>query len=243
MVDNNGFNRIRRRYNGSFRGNHRRSYNSSAVGSKGLLNFLFSFNGKISRNLLIGFSFLFAVIYSALNIAGALVENHTVNIVLSVISLVVFVSNLAISCKRAHALGISGIYSVFFFVCLPFFCFNKSDRDFGNDNVYKPRFSIFKKFGALVNKNVFTKIAYVFILFVIMFAPIVFDPSGVKGFVVATAIFVVINLLQMLLLKFRWFRHNYTGVVKVCTFVAYNLFVMGIAAFMTMLYILSRVSL
>ena len=243
MIDsNNGFNnRGRRRYNSNFRGARRRNYGSNgAVETRGFLNFLFSFNGKISKNLFIGYIFLVAVLYSGLNIAGAFVENKIASLVLSLFSLLLFVSDIAVGIKRAHALGISGIYSVLGFVCVPFFGFNRSDRDFGNDNIYKSKFKLFKAIGNFVNRNVFTKVLYLILFFAIMFAPMIFEPSGVKGFVVATLVTVLFNVLQMLLLKFRWFRHRYTGFVKVCTFICYNLFIMGIASFFTMAYLLSR---
>lgn len=242
MVDsNNGFNN-RRRYN-NHRGGYRRGGRNmgASVGTKGLLNFLFSFNGRISRNLYIGVSFVLGIIYSVLNIAGHFFMDQHVNIVLSAISVICFIICIAAGCKRAHALGISGVYSIFDCVCVPFFWFNKSDKDFANDNVYKPRFKFFKKIGSLVNKNKFTQILSLFVVFGIAFAPVIFEESGVKGFVILLLSFVAFNLLQMLMLKLRWFRRHYTGFVKVFTFIAYNLFVMGVASAATMLYILSRV--
>ena len=247
MVDsNNGFNnRGRRHYNNNYRSgyNRRGGYNSNAsVGTKGLLNFLFSFNGRISRNLYIGIMLLLAIVYSALNVAGAFVQDESVNIVLSVISIFVFIMDIAVGYKRAHALGISGIYSIFDVVCMPFFCFNRSDRDFANDNVYKPRFKFLKKIGSLVNKNKFTQIAYLFLIFAIVFAPVIFELSGVKGFVILLVSFVLFNILQMLLFRFRWFRRIYTGFVKVVTFIVYNLFIIGVASALTLFWMLSKMS-
>ena len=250
MVENNEFNKGRRRYN-SHRGGYRRGGNHGSnvsVGSRGILNFLFSFNGKISRNLVVGFGFFLGIIYSIVGCANALIKNPSIDYAFSFVAIILFIIDVAVNCKRAHALGISGIYSVFGFVCAPFFYFNRSDRDFANDNVYKPRFNFFKKFGAFVNRNVFTQIVYLVFFFVIMFAPLLCKPDfsdrdavidAVKTFGVSVVSLVVFNLAQMLLLRMRWFRYHYVGFVKTATFVAYNMVVMLIASGITLLLLMS----
>lgn len=255
MVENNEFNKGRRRYNNRRSGSGYRRGGSSnvSVGSKSLLNFLFSVNGKISKNLFIGFSLLFALLTTLLTVVSIFVSKSSessgiASAVLTVLLFVFVFLNIILGYKRAHALGISGIYSIFGIVCLPFFCFNRSDRDFANDNVYKPRFNVFKKVGAFVNKNVFTQIAFLVVFFVLDFAPWLCQPDfndrdavidSVWNFGFCVGALVVFNLLQMMLLKVRWFRHHYVGFVKTATFVAYNVVIMLIASGVTLLLLMS----
>lgn len=238
-----------KRYNNNRRGNFR-SFKNNNSEQKGLLNFLFSVNGKISKNLFAGFALVMDVLIVAFGILTTLInpENNVLNIFITLINLVLIWILIASGYKRAHALGISGFYSILgSTVCKPYFLFYKTDRDFANDGAYKNKFNVFKKIGNFANKNVFTRIAYILIIALLGFIPCLVSKDAmsestfhdVRIFIILIALF---NIVQLFAVKLRLFRRYYTPFTKVISFVSYTLTVVAISFFISSVYILIMIA-
>ncbi len=243
-------NNYRKRYNNKGQA-HRRYSNHTGNGGKrhGLLNFLFSFEGRISKNLFIGFSLFFTVLSFILDIisVNVPVENSQVfNTIFGIINLFILWIVIALGYKRAHSLGISGFYSIVGTILFkPFFCFLRTERDFPNDSSYKNHFDRFKKIGYFFDKNLFTRILFILIIGVLAVIPYLFmnknvfagsDINNVLWFILGIVLF---NILQIFFINVKWFRRYYSNILKVLSFVGYNLFVITIysAYLITMLQI------
>nr|MCR5506703.1 DUF805 domain-containing protein [bacterium] len=202
MVENK--NNYRKRYN---RGSNRRRYTNNNGKRHGLLNFLFSFDGRISKNLFIGFSLLLAIISFALDLVSITIseENSRVfNMALNPVNLILLWICVALGYKRAHSLGISGFYSIIGVILFkPFFCFLKTERDFANDGAYKPHFDRFKTIGYFFDRNIFTRILYIIIMGAFAAIPYIMlkktslSPKDFTDIMLFIAGIIVFNIIQL----------------------------------------------
>ena len=242
MVENK--NNYKKRYNRN--SNYRRH---SGNGKRyGLLNFLFSFEGKISKNLFIGFSLFLALITLGLDLISVLIPtegNQIANTTLSIINLVMLWIMVALGYKRAHSLGISGFYSIVGTVIFkPFFCFLRTDRDFANDGAYKQHFDKFKKIGYFFDKNIYTRILYIIVIGLIAAVPYTLikkngvTPEDLKDIMYFILGIVIFNILQLFVINRKWFRKYYSNTVKVLSFIGYNTVVVAISVFFYSAYML-----
>lgn len=237
-------NNYKRRYN---RGPNRRRYNSNDGKRRGLLNFLFSFEGKISKNLFIGFSLFLTLISFAFDMISVAIptEYQVANNVLSAVNLIILWMFIAVGYKRAHSLGISGFYSIVGTIILkPFFCFLRTDRDFPNDSAYKNHFDRFKKIGYFFDKNLFTRILYILLMGALAAIPYALikknvlpekDFNEIMLFILGIVVF---NILQLFVINRKWFRRYYSNIVKVLSFIGYNIVVVAVSVFFYSAYIL-----
>ena len=244
-------NNYKKRYNNKGQQGRRRYPARTGNGGKryGLLNFLFSFEGRISKNLFIGFTFFFTILSFLLDVISVSVpvENHQYfNVVFGIINLFILWIVIALGYKRAHSLGISGFYSIVGTVLFkPFFCFLRTERDFPNDSSYKNHFDRFKKIGFFFDKNLFTRILFILIIGALAVIPYAlmsknnFMPQDIKNVLWFVLGVVVFNILQIFFLNAKWFRRYYTNALKVLSFVGYNLFIITVysAYLLTMLQI------
>ena len=218
MVETKNYKNNGRKYNR--RGSFRNYKNSTPMKKKGLLNFLFSFNGKISKDLYIGTSFLLSV-FGVLSLVIPVKPEQTVlGILVDILFVVLFVSCNAISFKRAHSLGISGIYSILGDgLFTPFFAFFKPERDFANDIMYKSRFEKLKKIGYFFNRNVITKLLFLAIIATLNIVVIVNGRNiPANSFYKFFVILFVWNVIQLYLARFNFVKKHYATVVKVLSF-------------------------
>ena len=245
MVENKN-NNYRKRYN---RAPNHRKYRSGGNGKRrGLLNFLFSFEGRISKNLFIGFSLFFTLLsfaFDMISVAIPAENNQVFDTVFSIINLFLLWFVITLGYKRAHSLGISGFYSIIGTILFkPFFCFLRTDRDFANDSAYKNHFDNFKKVGYFFDRNIFTRILYIVLLGVLAAVPYMLlkkntlsiqDFTDIMLFILGIVVF---NILQLFVINKKWFRRYYSNTVKVLSFIGYNLLVIAVSVFFYSAYIL-----
>ena len=86
MVEAKNYKNNGRRYNR--KGNFRNYKNSTPMKKKGLLNFLFSFNGKISKELFMGATLPIAFLFVLTSIIPVKPEQKVLAVILSIISIV-----------------------------------------------------------------------------------------------------------------------------------------------------------
>ena len=119
MVENKNYKNNGRRYNR--KGNFRNYKNSAPMKKKGLLSFLFSFNGKISKELYMGAALPLVALLALTSSLPTTPEQKILNILFSVLFVISIFMVMAVSFKRSHALNISGIYSIASEYFIPFF--------------------------------------------------------------------------------------------------------------------------
>ncbi len=228
-----------RRYNN--KPNYRRYNNKPNNGpqkKKGILSFLFSVEGKISKEL---FTSLYLIIILVLSIFSAAFTTDPITKKIGTLPSIAyfFVAWFAVafSYKRAHSLGISGIYSFMgTYLFTPFFTFYKPERDFANDGMYKNKFTTLKKIGAFFQRTMFTKILYILILgFLYVVNYIGVQSEDVKDLMNIMLIVTAFNLLQVLTVR-KSFK-LYTNIVKVLSFLSLMAFVIFISVAATIIFI------
>ena len=238
-------NNYKKRYN---RGTNHRRYNNGGNGKRhGLLNFLFSLEGKISKNLFIGFGLFLTLISFAFDMISVAIpaENQIIDNAFNLVNLILLWILIALGYKRAHSLGISGFYSIIGTVIFkPFFCFLRTDRDFPNDSAYKNHFDRFKKIGYFFDKNIYTRILYILIIGTLTVVPYAFIKKNAlpsKDFVEILKFIlgiVVFNILQLFVINKKWFRRYYSNTVKTLSFIGYNIVIVALSVFFYSAYIL-----
>ena len=255
MVErNSNYNRNNKSYNK--KNNYKKFKPEGNVKKHGLLNFLFSFEGKISKNLFTGMALPLGVIALVLGLVKMSVQNSVgvdygfLYTGLDIIYILCLWVIVALGYKRAHSLGISGIYSIVGTVLFkPFFCFYKADRDFANDAMYKNRFDGIKKFGAWFDKNNVTRIFYVLLFTLLSIIPYITTTANrdvvlggespvMNSVMVLMIIIALFNILQLFLFNTKWFKKYYVNILKVLSFIAYNLVVISMTIFIYTLFML-----
>lgn len=238
MVENSNNNYKKKRYNNNRKGNFRKFKNNTPMTKHGLFNFLFSFDGKISKNLFTGTSLLLAGIYciaQLLSMIPTFQENVYAEATFSIINIIIGWAIVAVGYKRAHSLGISGIYSIVGTLLFrPFFSFYRPERDFANDAMYKRRFDGLKKIGNFFDKNKLTQIFYILCMALVILVPyiILFAnnlSAEVKDNIIFIVLLIVFNILQLFIIEKRWVKKYYTNFVKVLSFISYNILVVSMA--------------
>ncbi len=185
---------------------------------KGILSFLFSFNGKISKELYMGAILPLMALFSLIAIAPANPAQKVLNVLFSVLFIISIFMVMAVSFKRAHSLGVSGIYSIASEYFLPFFAFFKPEREFSNDMIYKGHFTKLKKIGYFFDRNILTRIIYIALMVFFATVCIMKENINKNNYWIFYGIVVLINLVQLFLIKFKFIRRYYTPVVKVLSF-------------------------
>lgn len=250
MVENSN-NNYKKRYNNNRKGNFRKFKGNAPMTKRGLFSFLFSFEGKISKNLFTGVSLLLAGVYCVaqlLSMLPAFQNNVYVEGVFSVINIIIGWAVVAVGYKRAHSLGISGIYSIVGTILFrPFFSFYRPERDFANDAMYKRRFDGFKKIGNFFDKNKFTQTIYILIMALVIAIPyaVVFANNWseeMKDNLLFFILLIVFNILQLFVIEKRWVRKYYTNFVKVLSFISYNILVVSMAILVYSLSLMIKLS-
>ena len=264
MVEKKDNNRGRapgKRYNTrSSRGNNNSSsrYKTDrAPEFRSLFRFLFSVNGKISRDLFFGIAFLihFAmIVFYGIRNAIVTPENYvmtqhalTPGLILTFVFLIaVLWIMIANGYKRAHALGISGFYSLAgLTICKPFFFFNRQDSEYVSENIKNFKGNFLRSIGRFFNKSIWHKLGYflltysVSLSFIFMYNKSVVSQgvtSDNANFVYVTILF-VINLVQLFLSYNRRFQRIYQSFTKVVSFLVYNAVVIFATFFVTVMYI------
>lgn len=203
------------------------------AGKKGALSFFFSFYGSISKELFIGAQIILALfllaISSIFNASG--IENNAVLTGLSAIQIVVLLALAAIGYKRAHALGMSGFYSlVGTSLFAPFFMFWRPANDYANDGAFGNRFGAFRKIGAFFSKNAVRGALYLIVVYAASIAASMCANGGFKynDMTSLLAIIFAFNLIQLPILRRGWTRKYYAPAVKVLSFAAYNVVIIGV---------------
>ncbi len=224
-------NRYKKPVNGSY--NNQRYRNTKPVEYRSFFRFLISPSGKISRDLFVGLRTVMLLIVMMLSFAFSFIPetNKYLVQVSTIVTYIMIWLTVAVGYKRAHALGISGFYSIIGTAfAKPFFEFNKQDNDYIIENIKTPLKRL-RKFGNFVNRNFWTKIAYLIISYAVMFGFMVLatNKQGIKAFEILkfVGIFAGVNLAQLLLVKVKLFRHFYMQIVKVCIFFLYHIIFMG----------------
>ena len=212
---------------------------------KGALSFFFSFKGAISRELFVGASLTLGLISlatsSVFNIAS--ITNDTVLTALSAFQVIVLISLVSIGYKRAHALGMSGFYSIVgTSIFAPFFMFFRPANDSANDGAYLSRYESFKKIGAFFTKNAGRHVLYLLVIYAASMTVSVFASGELRAndMTQFLMLLLVFNMVQIPLLKRAWLRKYYMPIVKVLSFAAYNALIIGIAMVAAYMQIMSQ---
>ncbi len=220
-------------------------------GKKGLLNFLFSFNGNISKELFLGATFILTVISLIIQlISSFLPENLIIEYVVTAILTIVMLMIISVGYKRAHSLGISGFYSlVGTIICKPFFAFFTPANDMANDNQYEPKFTGMKKIGAFFGKNIGRQLLYIVLLVVIALIPYTTvaiqaqqGPEATLSIQRIIRFFIYIagfNIVQIILLNTDLLKKYYSPIVKVLSFFGYTFLIIGITFVLYSVWVMS----
>ncbi|MGN0929474.1 MAG: hypothetical protein ACI4N3_02435 [Alphaproteobacteria bacterium] len=222
---------------------------TSTKNKKGLLNFLFSFNGNISKELFLGSTFILVIISLLTDIIFSLISNVSLHpafdLIYGIIMLLIALIGISIGYKRAHSLGISGFYSIIgTVICKPFFAFFKPEEDKANDSQYAPSFTRTKKLGAFFGKTTGRQLLYIVLIAIIALIPysrISMQQSSMEAiksiiaFIIGIAGF---NILQVIILDSNWLKKHYAPIVKVLSFFGYTFFIIGITVLVYSTYIL-----
>ncbi|MBD5405292.1 DUF805 domain-containing protein [bacterium] len=216
---------------------------------KGLLNFLFSFNGNISKEVFLGSTLILTIISLIVDLIFSGISHISVHpafdYIYSIIMLLILIMGLSIGYKRAHSLGISGFYSIVGTVIFkPFFAFFKSSEDKANDSAYAPKFEKTKKVGTFFGKTMGRQLMYIVLIAIIALIPyarttlLQQNADAIKkiiSFIICIAGF---NILQIIVLDSSWLKKVYAPVVKVLSFFGYTLLIIGITIMVYSTYIL-----
>lgn len=202
---------------------------------KGLLNFLFSFNGHISKELFLGSTFILLFISFLLDLAYNIITYYTMptmagEIIYNVFMLIILLMVISIGYKRAHSLGISGFYSlVGTLIFKPYFALYTPKTDMAKDEEYKSKFERTKKIGYFFNKSIGKQILYITIIGIVSIvsytSTYMFNDTTkesmkyVLSFVTGLAGF---NLIQVLILNSKFVEKYYTPIVKIVSFFGYT---------------------
>ena len=222
------------KYKNYNRGTH--SHNSSTKGynkfksdrtpeSRGLFQYIFSLQGVMSRDLFAGFMpfiFIITLGIQSLSLIDSLskVASYTIGI----IYLIFVWLTVTTAYKRAHALGISGWYSIIGVALnMPFFYFNRQDNEYIHENVKGCSFKFFKSIGAFLNKNLFIKFLYILCIYAIVYSTN--RNKDILVFVLGIASF---NMLQLIFGFRKFFVKYYKNIVKVSSFISYNIVILSI---------------
>jgi uncharacterized membrane protein YhaH (DUF805 family) len=217
----------------------------SGSGKKGLLNFLFSFNGSISRELFTGaflsLSILSTIVGFVYSIMGP--SNDIGNYVFGTLHIVLLVSLLSMGYKRAHSLGISGFYSIAgTMLFIPFFNFMKPARDFADDGSYAGQYPFFKSLGGSLIKTGIRQFVSLTVVFATIIACYtVSNREAFDGLAKLLVVIYVFNVVQMLVMGSPFVKKYYASVVKVVSFLAYNAVVVSVATSIFSVYLLMAI--
>lgn len=208
---------------------------TKSTGKKGLLSFLFSFNGNISGELFLGSTLLLFTIYLAINTIYTLITMQVETSVFvaytyNIISAIIVLSMIAIGYKRAHALGISGFYSLAGTTLFrPFFAFTRKGEDKNDDSSYSCDLTKSKQIGTYFSSTSVKQIGYLILVGIMHLIPFAFqaqpEPETAKvvmGIVTLIISIFGFNILQVLLLDTNFLKRIYTPMVKIVSFIAYN---------------------
>lgn len=219
-------------------------------GKKGLLNFLFSFNGNISKELFLGATLTLSVINLVIQlISSFLPGNEILEYTFIVMTAIVMLMIISIGYKRAHSLQISGFYSlVGTIICKPFFAFFTPANDMANDNQYAPKFTRMKKIGVFFGKNMGTQLLYIILLMLIALTPYTAVAiqnqqgviSAIKGIIQFFIYIAGFNIIQIILLNSKELKKYYSPMVKVLSFFGYTFLIAGITFIICSVYIMSQ---
>lgn len=216
---------------------------------KGLLNFLFSFNGNISKELFLGSTFILLLISLVLDliftgISSLMGYNPIVDWSYNIIAIILFIIAISLGYKRAHSLGISGFYSIVGTLLFkPYFCFFKSEKDEANDSAYKSNFEKIKKIGSFFGRTTITQLLYIALVGVLSLTPYMQPQLAQAQDAVKTIVAFIIsiagfNILQVIILDSKWLKKAYTPIVKVLSFFGYNFLIIGTTILIYSTYIL-----
>lgn len=199
---------------------------------RSFVRFLISPSGKMSRDLFVGLRLVMYLISLVVFIGNSFIPQTNTALVYTSRTLLFIVSwiTIAMGYKRAHALGISGFYSIVgTSFARPFFEFNKQDNDYITENIKTPLKKL-RKFGNFVNKNIWTKLGYLIGFYIIgfIFMVIVGNKSQLMAMLKFTGFFAGINIIQLLLVQVRFFRHIYMQLVKVASFIIYHVILFAV---------------
>lgn len=217
---------------------------------KSLWNFLFSFNGNISKELFLGSTFILLLtsllcetIFSLITLK--LGYNPYIDWTYNIIALVLLVIAISLGYKRAHSLGISGFYSIVGTLLFkPYFCFFNPEKDTANDSAYAPKFERVKRIGTFFGKSSTTQILYITLLGILSLIPYSYaggTPEAAETIRKISLIIIAIagfNILQVLILNSKGLKKVYTPLVKVFSFIGYNFLIIGITVLIYSTYIL-----
>ena len=213
---------------------------------KGILHFWYSFTGSISKELYTGAVAILTASSLTLGIALTLALNFmpattsvaTVNAMLytfGVLQVLIVLSMVAIAYKRAHALGISGFYSIVgSSIFSPYFKYFKSSVDAPKDGDYRCSFSRLKRLGGFITKNAASMITY--LVLVALVTVLLGMDAGRATLDSASRILVwlaAFNIIQVLSVDFKLVQRFYTPVVKVLSLAAYTIVVIEITRIYT----------
>ncbi|MDR1009464.1 MAG: hypothetical protein LBL52_04410 [Rickettsiales bacterium] len=217
-------------------------------GKKGLFSFFYGFTGSISRELYTGaYVALSVLLFIIIGVQGIYASKYmsaaepsqiaTAGLyTLVIVGLVLLVSLVSFGYRRAHALGISGFYSIMgSSLFAPFFMFYRSERDNANDGAYSYAFTKFKKLGSFLGKTNLHKVVFLILLFGIGMATQVPDAKDAadgmfSDYQKLTLCLLAFNILQVFVAGVPFVRRYYANTVKVASFVAYNTVVILITA-------------
>ncbi|MDE6224162.1 MAG: hypothetical protein K2M23_01660 [Alphaproteobacteria bacterium] len=222
---------------------------TSTKNKKGLLNFLFSFNGNISKELFLGSTFILTITSLVIDLIFSVISNitlhPTLDLVYGIIMLLIALIGISIGYKRAHSLGISGFYSIVgTVICKPFFAFFKPTEDKANDSQYAPSFTKTKKLGAFFGKTTGRQLLYIVLFAIIALIPysrISTQQSSAEAIKSIIAFIICIagfNIIQIIILDSNWLKKYYAPIVKVLSFFGYTFLVIGITVLVYSTYIL-----
>ncbi len=222
------------------------------ITKKGLLNFLFSFNGHISKELFLGSTFILFLLITVLDMLLSafsyyVMPNYYIEMANFIIKTILFIMLLSIGYKRAHSLGISGFYSIIGTALFkPYFALYAPKNDAANDNAYAPKFEKMKKIGSFFNKTMGRQILYIAIIGSISILSVgatylLSTTPSTKESLPYIITFIIgltgFNLLQVLLLQSKFTEKFYTPIVKVLSFIGYTISVIGVTIMIYTTYI------
>lgn len=225
---------------------------TSTKDKKGLLNFLFSFNGNISKELFLGSTFILVVLSLIIDLVFSLISNITIHpafdLIYGIIMLIIALIGISIGYKRSHSLGISGFYSIIgTIICKPFFAFFTPANDMANDSQYAPSFTRTKKLGAFFGKTTAKQLLYIVLIAIIALIPYSrvsmqqSSPEAIKSIIATIICIAGFNIIQIIMLDYSWLKKCYAPIVKVLSFFGYTFFIIGITVLIYSTYILMAI--
>jgi hypothetical protein len=212
-------------------------------GGKGSISFYFSFLGSISRELYTGAQFVIGIACIVLGVASNMagLNEGPALWAIGAAQMLLLISLFSIGYKRAHALGISGFYSIAgMSLFSPFFMLFKPAADAADDRSFAPRFDAFKKIGAFFTKNTRRYVLYLFVSWAIYTCAVMLN-SGSSEFNYAAAFMACLfafRLIQLPFITTNFVKKYYVYAVKTLSFIAYTALVIYVTIAATYLYIL-----